>query len=129
MLYFDLDIFHKKEECLICFENKVLKPFCAIHKFCDKCNKNWIKQNIYCPMCRKQCVNIKYMKYNYELKNMSIDQFPNNYFDIYFILWHKQSCVNKKHKFHIRKYDNEYRLHCICCNVEEVFQVIPRLIF
>lgn len=124
MFDFISDIFNEKNECSICLENKVLKQFCEIHDFCNQCNKNWIKQNIYCPLCRQRCVNRNYIEFNFELKNMEIFDFPKDYFDNYFTLWHQRLCIRKKHKFHIRKHKDEYVFMCLPCNIEQIFPII-----
>ncbi len=121
----------KKEECTICFEEKKLKYFCENHKFCDKCCKDWIKQNMFCPICRLNCINIKYLKYYFELKGElknNIDDLFSRNVDFFFLKWHKETCIKKKHKFHIRMKRNEiintksYILHCTECNVEQDYK-------
>lgn len=118
----------EKDECIICFEEKKLKGFCKNHKFCDKCCKDWIKKSSLCPLCRLYCVNTKYSKYNFELKGNLINELDNSFItnlEYFFNRWHKESCLKKKHKFHIRMKIDEiintksYILHCTECNVEQ----------
>ena len=120
----------KKEECIICFEEKKLKHFCENHKFCDKCCKDWIKKSSLCPVCRLHCINTKYYKYNFELKGNLKNELDNLFIvnlEYFFNKWHKEKCVKKKHKFFVRTtMDNTinkkiYLLHCTECNVEQEY--------
>lgn len=117
---------YPREECTICFENRNLKQFCKSHKFCDKCCNSWSKTNNLCPLCRDICVNKKYVKYNFELKNLNYEDYSFRYFDLYFKNWHSDTCIKKKHKFKIRKDSNDdkkFVFHCIDCNIEQLFPV------
>jgi hypothetical protein len=120
----------EKEECIICFEDKKLKSFCKNHKFCDKCCKDWIKKSSLCPLCRLNCINIKYSKYVFELKGDLKNEIDNSFIanlEFFFSRWHKESCLKKKHKFDIRTVHNNldnrryYVLHCTECHVEQEY--------
>ena len=120
----------KKGECTICFEEKKLKSFCKNHKFCDKCCKDWIKKSSLCPVCRLNCVNTKYCKYNFELKGIITNELDNSFItnlEYFFNRWHKENCVKKKHKFNIQVFLNSldnrryYVLHCTECHVEQEY--------
>jgi hypothetical protein len=112
----------KKEECLVCFEEKKLKSFCGSHKFCDSCCKKWTTKNLCCPVCRKICTNSNYLVYNFELVNIEYEEVTPITFSRFFKNWHNQTCIKKHHKFKILKCDNSIILHCLQCNVEEVFR-------
>ncbi len=111
----------KKEECLVCFEERVLSFYCKNHKFCNSCCKILSQKNSGCPLCRTRCSNVKYVKYNYEVKDIPEEELNLERLQIYFTIWHKRSCVQKKHKFVIKPVDNRISIWCKECNIEEVF--------
>lgn len=111
-----------KKECPICMEEKKLDLFCLEgHEFCKKCCKDWMQKSNLCPFCRKNCVNKKYSKYNYELINLDYNYFKD-YAQMYFLLWHSPKCLKKFHKFVIYETTtNKIVFCCKNCNIEQVF--------
>ena len=109
-----------RKECIICFQDRNLKEFCGEHKFCHNCCNEWAKKSILCPCCRKPCVNKKYLTYNYNLLNIDYDEFKRKY-EYNFLLWHKEKCINSKHKFLITKFDTHLLFYCYDCHVEQIF--------
>ena len=123
------DFFSKKEreECSICMENRVLHNFCNSHSFCEKCCKEWSKENIKCPVCRQKCTNMDYLKYNYYLLNLNQDFVDENNLEDYFERWHMSYCIRKKHLFSMRLeidwFNTSVILQCRDCNVEQCFKI------
>lgn len=114
-----------KQECPICFEDKVLEKFCNEHQFCSRCINNWTKKNCLCPCCRKICTNYKYFKYNIENSNYDVNNIDINNFDCYFNNWHKPSCIRRNHKFFISMTRNhKYIFYCVDCHIEQKFEKI-----
>ena len=115
-------LYLKREECTICFQDRILKPFCNNHSFCHSCCKKWSDKSILCPSCREQCVNKSYLTFDYNLKNIEYDEFKAKY-EGYFHSWHSYYCIKKKHKFEIydNKANNLIKFRCVDCNIEQIF--------
>lgn len=110
-----------RKECEICMEHRYLKQFCEKHSFCHSCCKQWCDQNIFCPICRDKCINKEYLDYDYHLKNCDYQHFKNKNYEFYFQIWHKESCIKKKHKFFITLYENHILFYCKDCHIEQLF--------
>jgi len=108
------------KECEICMEYRYLKQFCKKHSFCHSCCKQWCEHNIFCPICRDKCSNKDYLDYDYHLKNCDYQYFKDKY-ENYFQIWHKESCIKKKHKFFITLYKNHILFYCEDCHIEQLF--------
>ena len=102
-------------------EHRYLKQFCQKHSFCHSCCKQWCDQNIFCPICRDKCTNKKYLEYDYNLVNCDYQHFKNKNYEFYFYIWHKESCIKKKHKFIITLHENHILFYCKDCHIEQFF--------
>lgn len=112
-----LEYLYEKEECDICFEEKVLYKFCDNHKFCNNCCKDWIKNTFFCPTCRGICTNKKYFNYNISIINNEDSNLTTKNILYYFKYWHKSLCKRNYHKFIIKENDNNLEIYCQDCNV------------
>tara|TARA_Y100000991_G_C21697178_1_gene232064 strand:+ start:43 stop:465 length:423 start_codon:yes stop_codon:yes gene_type:complete len=115
-------------ECPLCLDIKKLEKFCNLHRFCNECSKTWIKQNNFCPICRKICCNTNLIRYNFNVENIEYEDLNTYNFDLLFQAWHKQRCIRRKHCFIIKPYirkkkvvKNKLVLLCKDCNIDEVF--------
>ena len=66
------------------------------------------------------CHTFEYLTYNYNLLNIDYDEFKRRY-EYNFLLWHKEKCINSKHKFLITKFDTHLLFYCYDCHVEQIF--------
>lgn len=115
------NIYKEKEECSVCFEDRVLINYCSHHKFCKKCCNEWSKKCVGCPICRGKCVNKKFLVYDYDLKGLNEEELDLERLHIYFSFWHKKECVKQKHKFVISTEGHNILLYCKDCHIAELF--------
>lgn len=115
------NIYIEKEECSICFEDRVMIDYCSHHKFCRKCCDELSKKCTGCPICRKKCANKKYLVYDYDLIGLNEEDLDLERLHVYFSFWHKKECVKRKHKFVISAKEHNILMYCKDCHIEELF--------